>query len=84
MAAAPTLGPITAVQAMTPALERTKQQLFLPFRFSHWWRLALTSLLAGTAIDGRPAVFAAVLNVAVYPAMGFLFAHTQRSLLPQG
>jgi rod shape-determining protein MreD len=45
---------------------------------------ALASLLAGMVIDPRPAVFAAVLNVAVYPAMGFIFAHTQRSLLPQG
>lgn len=45
---------------------------------------ALTSLLAGTSVDPRAAVFAAVLNVAIYPAMGFIFAHTQRSLLPQG
>jgi MFS family permease len=52
MAAAPTIGPITAVQAMTPAFERTKQQLFRPFRFSHWWRLALTALLAGEMSSG--------------------------------
>lgn len=45
---------------------------------------ALSSLLAGTMIDARPAVFAAVLNVAIYPAMGYVFAHAQRSLLPQG
>jgi hypothetical protein len=44
---------------------------------------ALTSLLAGTAVDPRAAVFATVLNVAIYPVMGFLFAHAQRSLLPQ-
>jgi hypothetical protein len=50
--------------------------------FAATWML--TSLLAGTPIDARPAVFAAVLNVAIYPAMGFIFAHTQRSLLPQG
>jgi hypothetical protein len=47
MAAAPIFGPITAIQAMTPAFERTKRQLFQPFRFSRWWRLALTALLAG-------------------------------------
>ncbi len=52
MAAAPTLGPVTAIQAITPAFERTKQQLFLPFRFSHWWRLALTGLLAGEMGSG--------------------------------
>ncbi|HEV2021627.1 MAG TPA: hypothetical protein VGQ94_03780 [Terriglobales bacterium] len=52
MAAAPTLGSITAVQAMTPAFERAKQQLFRPFRFSHWWRLALTALLAGEMSSG--------------------------------
>ena len=52
MAAGPTLAPITAVQAMTPAFERAKQQLFQPFRFSRWWRLALTSLLAGELGSG--------------------------------
>ena len=44
---------------------------------------AVSSLLAGMPIDPRAAVFATVLNVAVYPAMGFVFAHAQRSLLPQ-
>jgi rod shape-determining protein MreD len=44
---------------------------------------ALSSLLAGTMIDGRAAVFAALLNVAIYPAMGYVFAHAQRSLLRQ-
>ncbi|MGH9669594.1 MAG: DUF7544 domain-containing protein [Terriglobales bacterium] len=52
MTAAPTLGPLTAIQAMTPAFERTKQQLFQPFRLSRWWRLALTSLLAGEMGSG--------------------------------
>jgi MFS family permease len=37
---------------MTPAFERAKQQLFQPFRFSRWWRLALTSLLAGELGSG--------------------------------
>lgn len=45
---------------------------------------ALTSLLAGTAVDPRAVVFTVGLNIAIYPAMGFIFAHTQRSLLPQG
>ena len=37
---------------MTPAFGRAKQQLFQPFRFSRWWRLALTSLLAGELGSG--------------------------------
>lgn len=44
---------------------------------------ALTCLVAGALVDGRAAVFATLLNIAIYPAMGFLFAHAQRSLLPQ-
>jgi MFS family permease len=52
MAAAPTLGPITAIQAMTPAFERTKQQLIQPFRIWRWSRLALTALLAGEMGSG--------------------------------
>jgi MFS family permease len=52
MAAAPTLAPTTAVQAMTPAFERTKHQLFQPFRFARWWRLAVISLLAGELSTG--------------------------------
>lgn len=44
---------------------------------------ALSSLLVGAAIDPRAAVFATVLNMAVYPVVGFIFAHAQRSLLPQ-
>lgn len=35
-----------------PGFERTKQQLFQPFRFWRWSRLALTSLLAGELGSG--------------------------------
>ena len=52
MSAAPTLAPITAVEAVTPAFERTKKQLFQPFRFWRWSRLALTALLAGEIGSG--------------------------------
>ena len=52
MASAPTLAPLSAVDAVTPAIHRTKAQLFQPFRFSHWWRLALTALLAGEIGSG--------------------------------
>ena len=37
----------TAVDAITPALEHTKKQLFQPFRFGQWTRLAVVGLLAG-------------------------------------
>jgi hypothetical protein len=39
--------PISAVDCLTPAFEHTKQQLFRPFRFGQWTRLALVGLLAG-------------------------------------
>lgn len=32
--------PLSAIEAVTPAIERTKQQLFKPFRFWYWARLA--------------------------------------------
>lgn len=32
--------PLSAIEAVTPAIEYTKQQLFKPFRFWHWARLA--------------------------------------------
>lgn len=32
--------PLSAIEAVTPAIEQTKQQLFKPFRFWHWARLA--------------------------------------------
>jgi hypothetical protein len=37
----------SAVDAITPALDHTKKQLFQPFRFGQWTRLALVGLLAG-------------------------------------
>lgn len=39
--------PITAVDAITPAIEHTKQQLFKPFRIDQWTKLAFVGLLAG-------------------------------------
>ncbi|MGH9670061.1 MAG: DUF7544 domain-containing protein [Terriglobales bacterium] len=52
MSAAPTPAPISAVEAVTPAFERAKKQLFQPFRFWRWSRLALTALLAGEIGSG--------------------------------
>jgi len=39
--------PISAVDAITPAFEHAKHQLFRPFRFGQWARLALVGILAG-------------------------------------
>jgi hypothetical protein len=37
----------SAVDAITPAFEHTKKQLFQPFRFAQWTKLAVVGLLAG-------------------------------------
>jgi hypothetical protein len=39
--------PFSAVDAIYPAFEHTKKQLFQPFRFGQWARLAVVGLLAG-------------------------------------
>ena len=39
--------PITAVDSITPAIEHTKRQLFMPFRIGQWTKLAFVGLLAG-------------------------------------
>lgn len=44
--------PISAVDSISTAFEHTKQQLFLPFRFGQWARLAFVGLLAGELASG--------------------------------
>jgi hypothetical protein len=39
--------PISAVDSISLAVEHTKQQLFRPFRFAQWTKLAVVGLLAG-------------------------------------
>jgi hypothetical protein len=39
--------PASAVDVISPAFERMKNQLFKPFRFGQWIRLAIVGLLAG-------------------------------------
>ena len=39
--------PISAVDAITPAIEHTRQQLFARFRIGQWTKLAFVGLLAG-------------------------------------
>ena len=44
--------PISAVDTISLAIEHTKQQLFKPFRFGQWTRLAFVGLLAGELGSG--------------------------------
>jgi hypothetical protein len=39
----------SAVESISPALARTKQLLFRPFRFGLWARLAVVALITGEA-----------------------------------
>jgi hypothetical protein len=44
--------PISAMDCITLAFEHTKRQLFKPFRFGQWMRLAVVGLLAGELGSG--------------------------------
>ncbi len=44
--------PISAIDTITLAFQHTKRQLFQPFRFWQWTRLALVGLLAGEMGSG--------------------------------
>jgi hypothetical protein len=43
---------LSGVDAIGPAFERTKTQLFTPFRFKHWLRLAVVCILTGEGAGG--------------------------------
>jgi len=44
--------PLSAVDAIQPAIEQAKRQLLQPFRFGQWIRLALVGLLSGELGSG--------------------------------
>jgi hypothetical protein len=44
--------PISAIDAISPAFQHTKQQLLQPFRVAQWAKLALVGLLAGELTSG--------------------------------
>jgi hypothetical protein len=44
--------PISAADAINPALQHAKKQLFQPFSFRQWWRLSLVGFLAGELGSG--------------------------------
>jgi hypothetical protein len=49
--------PISAIDTVSLAVEHTKQQLFKPFRFSQWTKLAVVGLLAGELGSGNGCNF---------------------------
>jgi len=44
--------PISAIDAISPAFQHTKQQLFQPFKMGQWIKLAFVGLLAGELTTG--------------------------------
>lgn len=44
--------PVAAADVVRLAFEHTKAQLFRPFRYSQWWRLAVVGVLAGELNSG--------------------------------
>jgi hypothetical protein len=45
-------GRLSGLDAISPAIQRTKKQLFVPFRLKHWMRLAVVCLLTGEITGG--------------------------------
>jgi MFS family permease len=45
-------GHLSGIDAIAPAFERTKNQLFVPFRLRHWARLAVVCLMTGEITGG--------------------------------
>lgn len=44
--------PISAIDAIAPAFQMARQELFKPFRFGFWARMALVSFFAGEVVGG--------------------------------
>ena len=44
--------PLSAVDCVSPAIAQTKKQLFAPFQFQRWWRLAVVCILTGEFAGG--------------------------------
>jgi hypothetical protein len=64
--------PISAVDTVSLAFEHTKRQLFQPFRFGQWTRLAFVGLLAGELGSGGKPNFNPGPSGSAHPAgLGF-------------
>jgi len=44
--------PVSAVDCVQPAIQHTREQLFRPFQFGQWWRLALVGILSAELHSG--------------------------------
>ena len=54
---------LSAINCVSPAFEQAKQQLFKPFRFRHWLRLAAVCLVTGEFAGGGGGWSGAHFNV---------------------
>ena len=93
MGAAP-LGVGTLILLLVYAIALSQRRLFFgqPFLVV-WWGFMmiaagamslgwiLSSIVAGSVLDPKPTIFAYLMTVALYPALGDLFARAQRSFL---
>jgi hypothetical protein len=59
--------PISAIDAISPAFQHTRQQLFQPFRAGQWVKLALVGLLAGELTTGSCGNFNGNFRVPRHP-----------------
>jgi hypothetical protein len=59
----------SGVDAISPAMERTKRQLFVPFRFWHWARLAVVAMCTGELTGGGGGGWSSLGNIHL-PANG--------------
>ncbi len=62
--------PHSAVDSISPAIEQTKRQLFQPFRFGHWTRLALVSVLTGEFAGNSGGNGASTFNIPIHSGRG--------------
>ncbi|HXZ32639.1 MAG TPA: hypothetical protein VEH30_10190 [Terriglobales bacterium] len=59
--------PISAIDAISPAFQHTRQQLFQPFKIGQWLKLALVGLLAGELTTGSCGNFNTNLQAPRHP-----------------
>jgi hypothetical protein len=55
--------PLSAVESIRPAVDRTEKFLFEPFRWARWWRLALLGLATGEFASSGGCNFRGVGNL---------------------
>ena len=73
--------PISAVDVITLAIQHTKQQLFKPFRFWQWTRLAFVGLLAGELGSGGNFNFSKNFNSGANSPFGHGFPKIDPAIL---